>query len=115
MDQIIITKTVRRFSDLIERNKDSRAYSDFKEGINEGLEIAKDTFEENVGQFISPASEEDPAAKIQRLQERFNLMIDTIVVKEKPNYSQDQLDGIYEGFERSKKLFGECINEYYNP
>lgn len=115
MDQIIITKTVRRFSDLIERNKDSRAYSDFKEGINEGLEIAKDTFEENVGKFISPASEEDPAAKIQRMQERFNLMIDTIAVKEKPNYSQDHLDGIYEGFDRSKKLFGECVKEYYNP
>jgi len=49
------------------------------------------------------------------LQDRFNLIIDTIVVKEKPNYSQDHLDGIYEGFEKSKKLFGECINEYYNP
>lgn len=42
-------------------------------------------------------------------------MIDKIAVKEKPNYSQEHLDGIYEGFERSKKLFGECVKEYYNP
>ncbi len=114
MDQIIITKTVRKFSDLIERNKDRRAYSDFKEGINEGLEIAKDTFEENVDKFIFPASGEGPAAKIQSLQERFNLMIDTIAVKEKPNYSREHLDGIHEGFKKSKELFRECITEYYN-
>ena len=115
MDQLIITKTVRKFSDVIERNKDSRAYSDFKEGINEGLEIVKDTFEENVDKFISSASGAAPATKIQSLQDRFNLMIDKIAVKEKPHYSQDHLDGIHEGFERSKKIFGECVKEYYNP
>lgn len=115
MDQIIITKTVKKFSDLIENNKDNRAYSDFKEGINEGLEIAKDTFEENVDKFIYFASDADPAAKIQNLQDRFNLMIDTMIVKEKPHYSQDHLDGIHEGFERSKKLFVECVKEYYSP
>ncbi|AKB75558.1 hypothetical protein MSLAZ_2297 [Methanosarcina lacustris Z-7289] len=115
MDQIIITKTVKKFSDLIERNKDSRAYSDFKEGINEGLEIAKDTFEENVDKYMTSASGADPAAKIQSLQDRFNLMIDTMTVKEKPHYSQDHLDGIHEGFERSKKIFGECVKEYYSP
>ncbi|MDY9925966.1 hypothetical protein [Methanosarcina sp.] len=115
MDQRKINRTVRKFSDLIERNKDRRAYSDYKEGVNEGLEIAKDTFEENVENFLSPISDEDPTTKVQSLQDRFNRIIDTIVVKEKPNYSQDHLDGIYEGFEKSKKLFGECINEYYNP
>lgn len=115
MEQQRIKKTVRKFSDLIERNKDTRAYSDYKEGINEGLEMAKDTFEENVEKFLSPSSGEDPQAKIRSLQDRFNLIIDTIVVKEKPNYSPDHLDGIYEGFEKSKKLFGECIQEYYQP
>jgi hypothetical protein len=115
LDQRKVKKTIRKFSDLIERNKDTRAYSDYKEGINEGLEMAKDTFEENVDKFLSPVSDEDPAVKVRSLQDRFNLIIDSIVVKEKPNYTQDHLDGIYEGFEKSKKLFGECINEYYNP
>lgn len=115
MDQQKINRTIRRFSDLIERNKDDRAYSDYKEGINEGLEIAKDTFEENAEKFISSSSDEDPAAKIQNLQDRFNLIIDTIVVHKKPHYSQDHLEGIYEGFKKSKKLFGECVKEYYNP
>ncbi|HIH93443.1 TPA: hypothetical protein HA338_05195 [Methanosarcina acetivorans] len=115
MDQQKIKKTVRRFSDLIERNKDGRAYSDYKEGINEGLEMAKDTFEENAEKFISSSPDEDPAEKIQNLQDRFNLIIDTIVVRKKPNYSQDHLEGIYEGFKKSKELFGECVNEYYNP
>ncbi|AKB77363.1 hypothetical protein MSHOH_0880 [Methanosarcina horonobensis HB-1 = JCM 15518] len=115
MNQQRIKKTVRKFSDLIERNKDRRAYSDYKEGINEGLEMAKDTFEENVEKFLSSVPDEDPVAKVQSLQDRFNLIIDTIVVKEKPNYSPDHLDGIYEGFEKSKKIFGECLREYYYP
>lgn len=114
MNQQKIKKTIRKFSDLIERNKDTQAYSDYKEGINEGLEMAKDTFEDNVEKFLSPVSEEDPAAKAQSLQDRFNLIIDSIVVKEKPNYSQDHLDGIYDGFKKSKKLFGDCIKEYYH-
>lgn len=114
LDQQRIQKTVRKFSDLIERNKDRRAFSDYKEGINEGLEIAKDTFEDNVEKFLSPIPNKNPEEKIRSLQDRFNLIIDTIVVKEKPNYSPDQLEGIYEGFERSKKLFGECIRDYYH-
>lgn len=115
MDQKLVQKTVRKFSDLIERSKDTRAYSDYKEGINEGLEMAKDTFEENIEKFVSPMPDEDPDVKIRSLQDRFNLIIDTIVFKEKPNYSPDHLDGIYEGFEQSKKLFGECVREYYHP
>lgn len=115
MDQQKIKKTVKKFSDLIEKNKDIRAYSDYKEGINEGLEIAKDTFEDNVEKFYSPLSDKDPEVKIRSLQERFNLIIDTIAVKKKPNYSADHLDGIYEGFEKSKKLFGECVREYFRP
>lgn len=107
-----VKNAVRRFSELIERNKDYRAYSDFKEGINEGLEIAKDTFEENVEKFDLSDSNEDRAVKIQSLQDRFNLLIDTIGIIKKPNYSKEQLDGIYEGFERSKELFGEFIKEF---
>jgi hypothetical protein len=34
---------VRKFSNFIERNKDYQAYSDFKEGINKGLDIARYT------------------------------------------------------------------------
>ena len=115
LDQQKIKKTIRKFSDLIEKNKDTQAFSDYKEGINEGLEMAKDTFEENVEKFLSPDSNEDPAAKVQSLQDKFNRIIDSIVVKQKPNYSQDHLDGIYEGFKKSKKLFGDCIKEYYRP
>ena len=115
MNQQRIKKTARRFSDLIERNKDGRAYSDFKEGMNSGLEIAKDTFEENIETFLSPVSDGGQIAKVHTLQDKFNRIIDTIVVKEKPNYSQDHLDGIYEGFEKSKKLFGEFIKEFYHP
>jgi hypothetical protein len=111
LNELKIKKTVRKFSDLIEKNKDRRAYSDFKEGVNEGLEIAKDTFEENVEQFLSSDLGEDRDTKIKDLQDRFNLLIDTIVVTRKPNYSNDQFEGIYEGFEKSKRLFGECINE----
>lgn len=106
-----INNVVRRFSYLIEKNKDGQAYSDFKEGINEGLEIAKDTFEENVEKFDFSCSDGDREARIQRLQNLFNLFIDTIEITKKPNYSRDQLEGIYKGFEKSKKLFNEFIKE----
>jgi hypothetical protein len=114
LDQQKIKKAVRKFSDLIERNKDWRAYSDYKEGVNKGLQIAKNTFDENAEKFVLSDSDGGKVAKMQSLQDRFNLIIDMTVVKEKPNYSQDHLDGIYEGFKRSKKLFGEFINELYS-
>ena len=31
---------IRKFNVCIERNKDYQAYSDFKEGVNKGLDIA---------------------------------------------------------------------------
>ena len=68
---------------------------------------------ENVDKFLQ-VPDEEPAEKVRSLQDRFNLIIDTIIVKEKPNYSPDRLDGIYEGFEKSKKLFGQCIKEHYD-
>jgi len=104
-------KVIRKFSDLIERNKDEQAFSDFKEGVNEGLELAKDTFEENAEKFISVDPDEDRIVKIKSLQDKFNGIIDTIVVKDKPNYTNEHLEGIYTGLEKSKELFEKCINE----
>lgn len=113
MDLEKIGKIARRFNDLIEKNKDGRAYSDFKEGKNKGLQIAKNTFNENVEKFISLDLDGGHTSEVQSLQNRFNFIIDSIVVKEKPNYSQDHLEGVYEGFEKSKELFGEFIREFY--
>jgi hypothetical protein len=104
-------KVIRKFSDLIERNKDYQAFSDFKEGVNEGLELAKDTFEENAEKFISVDPDEDRIVKIKSLRDKFNGIIDTIVVKDKPNYTDEHLEGIYTGLEKSKELFEKCINE----
>jgi len=107
-----VKNAVRRFSDLIERNKDLQAYSDFKEGMNEGLEIAKDTFEENAEKFVLSDSEEDRVTKIKSLQDSFDLLIDRLVIIKKPKYSQDSLDGINKGLERSKELFRDFIEEF---
>jgi hypothetical protein len=100
-----VEDAVTRFSDLIDRNKDQQAYSDFKEGFNEGLEIGKDTFDENAEQFILSNSDADRATKIKSLQDMFDLLIDKLVIRKKPKYSQDSLDGINTGLQRSKELF----------
>jgi hypothetical protein len=107
-----VEDAVTRFSDLIDRSKDQQAYSDYKEGINEGLELAKDTFDENAEKFISSNLDYDQAREIKGLQDRFNLLIDTLVIRKKPKYSQDNLDGIHRGLERSKELFGDFIEEF---
>ncbi|WP_410507486.1 hypothetical protein RSJ42_11785 [Methanosarcina hadiensis] len=114
MDQQKTHRTIRKFCDFIERSKERQAYSDFKEGINKGLQIAKNTFHENAEKFVSFDFDKSQAAETQRLQDKFNLIIDSIVVQEKPNHSQDHLDGIYAGFERSKELFGEFIKDFDN-
>lgn len=102
---------VRLFSELIERNKDRQPYSDYKEGVNQGLEIAKDAFEENAEKLIYSNSNEDRDAKIKSLQDRFDLLLDTIVI-EKPRYTRGHLEGIDRGFEKSKKLFEEFIKGF---
>ena len=112
MNKQQVKNAVRRFSYLIERNKDLQAYSDFKEGMNEGLEIAKDTFEENAEKFVLSDSEEDRVTKIKSLQDSFDLLIDRLVIIKKPKYSQDSLDGINKGLERSKELFRGFIDEF---
>jgi hypothetical protein len=106
-----VKSAIRIFSDLIERNKDHRAYSDFKEGINEGLEIAKDAFDENAEKFISDL-DEDRTTRIKNLQDRFDLLIDTLVIRRKPRYSQDSLDGIYNGLEKSKEIFKYFLEDF---
>jgi len=75
---------VRIFSRLIERNKDRQAYSDYKERVNQGLEIARDVFEENTKKFAnfnSNNSKEDQNAKIKSLQDRLDLFLDTVIVQ----------------------------------
>jgi hypothetical protein len=102
---------VRKFCSLIERNKDHQAYSDYKEGINKGLEIARGTFEENCDVFFLLGSSRDQSIEIEELQNKFNSLIDTIVLTKKPNCSEDRMEGIYSGFEKSKEIFGEFIKE----
>lgn len=112
MNKQQVEDAVTKFSNLIERNKDHQAYSDYKEGINEGLEIAKDAFDENAEKFVLLDSDYDRAILIKGLQDRFNLLIDTLLVYKKPRYSQDSLDGIYKGMEKSKDLFKDFIEEF---
>jgi hypothetical protein len=107
-----VEDAVERYSDLIDRSKDQQAYSDYKEGINEGLEIAKDTFDEYAEKFDLSDSNEDRATKIKSLQDRFEQLIDTLSIRKKPKYSQDSLDGINEGLKRSKELFRDFIEEF---
>lgn len=106
-----VKDAVRTFSELIERNKDRQPYSDYKEGINQGLEIAKDAFEENVENFVYFSSNEDRAAQIKSLQDRFDLLLDAIIV-EKPRHTRSQLEGIDRGFEKSKELFEDFIKDF---
>ena len=61
-------------------NKDHQAYSDFKEGVNKGLDIAKYTFEENAEKFslsyfsTSPTGSENHLASF-RFQNTFLLNV----------------------------------------
>jgi hypothetical protein len=111
LDNQKIKYAVERFSHLIDMNKDNRAYSDYKEGINKGLELAKDVFEDNAQKFDLSGSEDDQTMKLQNLQNEYNLLIDTLEIK-KPNCSEECLKGIHTGFEKSKALFGEFIKEF---
>lgn len=114
MEEQKVKHAVKVFGKLVENNKDRQPYSDYKEGINHGLEIAKDTFEENAEKFVffnSNNSNEDRDTKIRSLQDRFDILLDAIVV-EKPHYTRSHLDGIDKGFEKSRKLFREFIKDF---
>ncbi len=113
MNKQQVEDAVIKFSDLIERSKDHQAYSDYKEGINEGLEIAKDAFDENAEKLVLSGSDYDKATEIKSLQDRFNLLVDTLLIYKKPRYSQDSLDGIYRGLEKSKEVFRNFIDEFF--
>jgi hypothetical protein len=113
LDKQKIEKSVRKFDNFIDMNKDTQAYSDFKEGMNKGLDIAKYTFAENAENLPLSDSYEDQDVVIKRLQDGFNQLLDRIVLTKKPNCSEDHLNGICNGFERSKELFREFIKESF--
>ncbi|MCC4769293.1 hypothetical protein FXV91_03480 [Methanosarcina sp. DH2] len=108
-----IKSLVRKFNSSIEMNKDYQAYSDFKEGVNKGLDIARYTFEENAEKFSLSLSDEDRALMTGNLQNEFNQLLDGIILPKKPNCSEERLDGIHSGFEKSKKIFGDFVQEAF--
>jgi hypothetical protein len=112
MDMRKSQEIVRKFNALIEINKDHQAFSDFKEGINRGLEIAKGAFNENAQEFDISYSGDDEHLRIRELQNNFNSLIDKITLSKMPNCSDDRLEGIYTGFEKSKQIFGELVKGY---
>ena len=105
--------SVRNFKRVIEKNKDHQAYSDFKEGVNKGLDIAKYTFEENAEKFSLFYTDGDQSGKIKCLQDNFCQILDRIVMAKKPNWSEDHLEGVFTGFEISKEIFGEFVKESF--
>lgn len=111
MDTQEIEHAIIKFNNLIDENKEQMAYSDFKEGINKGLDIAKHNFEDHIEKFDLSSSKENQTIKRQNLQNEYNLLIDTLKIG-KPGCSTDCLEGIYEGLEKSKILFGEYIKEF---
>lgn len=104
---------VRKFTTRIEMNKDYQAYSDFKEGVNKGLDIARYTFEENLEKLSLSGSDEDQAEKMRGLEDNFNRLLDGIALSKKPNFSEERLDGVYTGFEKSKKIFRDFVKESF--
>lgn len=94
-------------------NKDYRAYSDFKEGVNKGLDIAKYTFEENLEKLSLSSPDEDQTERIRLLETDFNKFLDGITLSRTPNCSEERLDGVYTGFEKSKKIFKEFVKESF--
>jgi hypothetical protein len=113
LDKHNVETSVRRFNKLIEENKDYQAYSDFKEGVNKGLDIAKYTFEENAESFCLLDIAGDQTVKLDCLQDSFCQLIDRIVMAKKPSWSEDHFKGLYTGFERSKEIFREFIKESF--
>lgn len=113
MDQQKVRNLVRKFTTRIEMNKDNQAYSDFKEGVNKGLDIARYTFEENLENLSLSGSDEDQAERIRGLESDFSRLLDGIALSKKPNCSEERLDGVYTGFEKSKKIFRDFIKESF--
>ena len=112
MDKHIET-SVRKFNKFIEQNKDRRAYSDFKEGVNKGLDIARFTFEENAEKFCILDKDGDQTLMRNCLHDNFCQLLDRIPMEKKPNWSEDHFEGVHTGFERSKEIFREFIKESF--
>ena len=110
MDKHIET-SVRKFNKFIEQNKGRRAYSDFKEGVNKGLDIARFTFEENAEKFCILDKDGDQTLMRNCLHDNFCQLLDRIPMEKKPNWSEDHFEGVHTGFERSKEIFREFITE----
>lgn len=113
MDSQKMKLLVRRFNTYIDMNKDYQAYSDFKEGVNKGLDIAKCSFEENLEKLSLSYSEENQAERIRLLENGFIKFLDCISLPKTPNCSDERLDGVHTGFEKSKKIFKEFIKESF--
>jgi hypothetical protein len=113
LDSQKMKNLVRKFNTCIEMNKDYQAYSDFKEGVNKGLDIAKYAFEENLEKLSLSSSDEDKIERIRLLENDFNMLLDTITLPKTPNCSEELLDGVQTGFEKSKKIFKEFIKESF--
>lgn len=113
LDKQKIETPVRKFNNFIEMHKDYQAYSDFKEGVNKGLDIARYTFEENAEKFSLSYSDEDWEVRLKNIQSDFSQLLDSISLTKKPNCSEDHLDGIRIGFERSKEIFKIFIKESF--
>lgn len=111
MDTQKTKNLIRKFNTCIEMNKDYQAYSDFKEGVNKGLDIAKYTFEENLKKISLSSLDENQDENVRILEDNFNQLLDEISLLQKPNCSEERLDGVYTGLERSKKIFKNLINE----
>ncbi|RXA16711.1 hypothetical protein EQO05_13595 [Methanosarcina sp. MSH10X1] len=106
---------VRKFNICIEMNKDYQAYSDFKEGVNKGLDLAKCSFEENLEKLSLSFPDDDQVEGVRILENDFNQFLDGITLSKTPNCSEERLDGVHTGFERSKKIFKEFIKESFFP
>ena len=70
------------------------------------------TLNDNSDKFSLSDLDEDRDAEIKELQDRYNSLIDRIEIKKKPKYSEEELEGIHEGLEESKALFGEFIKGF---
>jgi hypothetical protein len=115
LDTQTIKSLVRKFNACIEINKDYQAYSDFKEGVNKGLDIAKYSFEENLEKLSLSGPDGDQAEKVRSLESDFIQFLDGFALSKKPNCSEERLGGLQTGFEKSKKIFREFIQESLPP
>jgi hypothetical protein len=59
--------------------------------------------------------DEDQDERVRGLEDNFNQLLDGISLSQKPNCSEERLDGVHTGFERSKKIFKELLNESLLP